>query len=141
MSTIDRASPLSLAIDGPVATVTLARPPVNALDASLTEALDQALAAIEADDRIAALRIRSGERVFCAGADLKQVSAHLANPSGAVDMVRWVEALHQVFDRLAALPALTVAEIEGRRSAAASNWRLPATCASHRSAPLSACTN
>ncbi len=57
--------------DGPVATLTLRRPPANALDVGALEELEERLAAIAADPEARALVLTGGlERIFCSGGDL-----------------------------------------------------------------------
>ena len=107
------ASRLTLDIAGPVATLTLCRPPMNAIDDAMLDALLEACATVEAAANVAVLRIRSNQRVFCAGADLKLVGARVGRADGAVAMMETVRAFHRAFDRLAALPKVTIAEIEG----------------------------
>lgn len=102
-----------LDIDGTVATLTLCRAPMNAIDDAMLAAIDGACDRIEANPRIAVVRLRSDQRVFCAGADLKLVGARVGSAEGAEAMVATVRRFHQVFDRLAALPAVTLAAIDG----------------------------
>jgi len=104
---------LTLTFDGPVATATLCRPPVNAIDDAMLDALLAAADAVAARGEVALLRIRSSAKVFCAGADLAMVGARLERPEGADEMVRSVQRFHAAYDRLAALPAVTLAEIAG----------------------------
>ena len=104
---------LTLAVDGAVATITLCRPPVNAIDDAMLDALDGALAQVEARPDVAVVRIRSAAKAFCAGADLEMVSRRVGHAEGAAEMVETVRRFHAVFDRLASLPAVTLAEIGG----------------------------
>ncbi len=53
------------------ATITLNRPPGNAISEQLVRDLDQALTSVESDDDVRALIITgAGDKIFCAGADL-----------------------------------------------------------------------
>jgi enoyl-CoA hydratase len=97
----------------PIATLTLCRPPMNAIDDAMLHAIEAALKAVEANPRIVVLRIRSEQRVFCAGADLQRVSERVGSDWGAEAMVETVRLFHRVYARLAALPAVTIAELEG----------------------------
>ena len=56
--------------DGHVAVVTFDRPPHNFADLSSIEAIGEAFAQADADRDVRAIVLRSGGRVFCAGADL-----------------------------------------------------------------------
>ena len=95
-----------------IATITMNRPPVNAIDDALLAALDQVFDRVESDESLRLLRIRSDQKMFCAGADLRMVSTRVGTAEGRTDMVRTVRAFHRIFDRLAALPVVTMAEIE-----------------------------
>ncbi|MDE2614898.1 MAG: enoyl-CoA hydratase/isomerase family protein, partial [Burkholderiales bacterium] len=55
---------------GRVLVVTMTRAPVNALDGTLVAALEAALEQACDDDGVTLLHLRSGLRVFSAGADL-----------------------------------------------------------------------
>lgn len=96
-----------------VAQLTLARPPVNAFNDALLIALDQSLAQLEQRDDLVALHIRSAQRVFSAGADLNMVRQRLDTAGGPEAMMATASRFHRVYNRLAALPLVTVAEIGG----------------------------
>ena len=102
-----------LAIEGRVATLTLDSPPVNAIGSATLADLKGALDWIEASREVSVLRIRSARRMFCAGADLKEIGGWADSPSGPDEMGAWLKRLHAAFDRLAALPMLTIAELSG----------------------------
>lgn len=61
---------------GPVGLIKLNRPKVlNALNAALIKELNQALDGFEADDAVATIVVTGGEKVFAAGADVKEMQA------------------------------------------------------------------
>ncbi|MYU11177.1 enoyl-CoA hydratase [Streptomyces sp. SID8361] len=60
-----------LAADG-VAEVTLSRPPVNAVSVRMYEELTAAFRALSRRNDVHAVVLRSDQRMFCAGADIKQ---------------------------------------------------------------------
>ncbi|MSO86269.1 MAG: enoyl-CoA hydratase [Acidimicrobiia bacterium] len=65
-----------VAVDGPVATVTLNRPEArNALNRGLRKALPTTLRELDARDDIAAIVLTGADPAFCAGLDLKELSA------------------------------------------------------------------
>lgn len=97
---------------GPVGRITLRRAPVNAFNDALIEALDQALDQAQAAG-ITVLVIKSDFRAFCAGADLKMIAQRTGSLAGAEAMESTVRAMHRVFDRIASLDAVTVAEMSG----------------------------
>lgn len=92
--------------------ILLQRAPVNAISDELIAELDRAIAQAEAANASVVL-LRSASRAFCAGADLKMVGQRVGRPEGAAAMEATVRSFHRVFDRLAALPAVTIAEIAG----------------------------
>jgi enoyl-CoA hydratase len=63
-----------LAVDGPVATITLNRPQArNAISSELLARLGEAMAAVEAGDKICAAILTGADPAFCAGVDLKEL--------------------------------------------------------------------
>lgn len=123
----DAPAPLArVEIRGCIAELTLSRAPVNALNDALVEAIDAALDAVEAVPDIAVLRIRSDQKVFCAGADLKLIGERLGRPEGVEAMRATVTALHRLFDRIATFPAVTIAEMD--RTALGGGLELALAC-------------
>src|SRR4051812_36872856 len=57
-----------------VATIRLDRPKVNALNFQVQDELRQAAAEVSADERVGAVVLWGGERVFAAGADVKEMN-------------------------------------------------------------------
>lgn len=109
----DASMRMSLSYNDATATLTLCRPPMNAIDDLFLHTLDRCLSDLEQSPNVTVLRIRSAQRVFCAGADLAVVGGRAGRIDGAEEMVTTVRKFHRVFDRLAALPCVTIAEIEG----------------------------
>ncbi len=106
---------------GGVALLTLDRPPVNALARQLVDDLNEALAALENDDRLRAAIVTGAGKNFCAGADLKE------RQGMSEDEVRaWVPYLNGAFHRLASLPVPTIAAING--VAAGGGFELALAC-------------
>lgn len=97
--------------NGAVLTVTMARAPVNALNAALVAELDAALDLAVADQDIAVLHIRSNQRVFSAGADLAAIRACFETPDGPDTMIEVVRDMQRLFARLETAPLVTLAEI------------------------------
>jgi enoyl-CoA hydratase len=68
-------SAVQLVSDGPIATITLHRPACrNAVDGPTADALREAFARFEADDRLRVAVFTGGGGQFCAGADLAAVA-------------------------------------------------------------------
>ena len=96
--------------DGGIATVTLTRPDrLNAIGTATIAALDAALAELEADDEVRAFVVVGEGRVFCAGADIDELSGL----DGAAGFARFVGSFTGVLDRLERHPKPSVAAIDG----------------------------
>jgi enoyl-CoA hydratase/carnithine racemase len=97
-----------LEVDGGVGTIRLDRPKMNAIDEQVRSELHAA--GVEARDRedVRAVVLWGGERVFAAGADIKQMSER-----GYSDMVAWAALLQDTFRLLARLPVPVVAAVNG----------------------------
>jgi enoyl-CoA hydratase/carnithine racemase len=89
---------------GAVALLRLDRPKVNALSLQVLAEIRSAVAGLAADPP-GALVVWGGERVFAAGADIRELQ--VAEP------VQVSEAFRAALDELAALPRLTIAAING----------------------------
>ena len=108
--TVTAALPVQTARSGGVFTVTMHRPPGNALDDALVDALDAAIEAASAASDVAVLHLRSACKVFCAGADLALMQDSIRTPVGLENMLALVRRLQRLAARLEALPLVTVAE-------------------------------
>ena len=91
-----------------VGTIRLDRPKVNALNAQVAGEIDEAVAQAKGDDAVRAVVIWGGEKVFAAGADIKEMETR-----DAVSMYRYIGDFQDVFSRLEQLPKPTVAAING----------------------------
>ena len=89
-------------VDGGVAVLTLANPPVNALGAALRAALDEALTQVIADVSVRAVVLAAEGKVFVGGADIGEFGKPQRPPS-----------LPDILDRLDACPKPVVAAIGG----------------------------
>ena len=113
MSPVTPAPLVQTASGAGVFTLTLARPPVNALDEALVEAIEAAVESACADPEIAVLHLRSACRVFGAGADLALMRQSIATPEGLERMLELVARLQGLAARLESAPLVTGAEIGG----------------------------
>lgn len=105
------------------AVLTLSHAPVNALSQVFMTDFHKALDRLEARDDLAILHIRSGLASFSAGGDLKQLGEMLGQPTA---MVEYVRSIHRLFDRIEALPFVTLAELSG--SAIGGGYELALSC-------------
>jgi enoyl-CoA hydratase len=91
-----------------VATIRLDRPPMNALNTEVQEQLRAAAARLTADSSVRAVVIHGGDRVFAAGADVKE----FAGQSHAQMMVD-ADRLSTSVAALAAIPKPVIAAVTG----------------------------
>jgi enoyl-CoA hydratase len=98
---------------GRVLVVTMARAPVNALNDALIDQLDAALEVACADESLSVLHLRSGQRVFSAGADLALIRQSIATAEGRETMLALVRRMQLLYAKLEAAPLITLAEIGG----------------------------
>jgi enoyl-CoA hydratase len=104
---------ITLEIANSVATLTLHRPPVNAISDRLIELIEDRLDEIDARPDCKVVHLRSSQKVFCAGADLTEVRQRFDAPDGSEQAYRFVARLQRLYDRLEHLPQVTLAEIAG----------------------------
>ncbi|MDL4771776.1 MULTISPECIES: enoyl-CoA hydratase/isomerase family protein [Thermomonosporaceae] len=96
-------------VEDGVATIRLDRPKMNALNAPMQRELIEAARRVGADDEVAAVVLYGGERVFAAGADIKEMA-----PMSYAEMSTGHSLLLQEFTReLAAIPKPVIAAITG----------------------------
>jgi enoyl-CoA hydratase len=111
---------------GAVVRVTMQRAPVNAISTEFVAAFMQVLDSLSGKKDLAVLHLRSDQKAFCAGADLAQVQSCFAMEGGADVMRQNIVGFHALFDRLEALPCVTLAEIGG--SALGGGFELALAC-------------
>ena len=97
-----------LEVTGAVATIRLDRPKMNAVNARLREELGEAARAADADPAVRAVILYGGERLFAAGADIKEMAD--ITYVRALDHCR---ALQGAMDAVAAIGAPVIAAITG----------------------------
>jgi enoyl-CoA hydratase/carnithine racemase len=96
-----------------VITLTLNRPPVNAIGEEWVRAFDAKLDELAGGPPCTVLHIRSDQKVFCAGADLEEVRARMDAPDGADRMYAYVAGMQRLYARIERSPQVVLAEIGG----------------------------
>ena len=91
-----------------IATIRLDRPKMNALNAQIQVEIADAARQVSADDAVRAVILYGGERVFAAGADIKEMA-----PLGYGEMAARAAALQAAFDVVADIPKPVVAAVTG----------------------------
>jgi enoyl-CoA hydratase/carnithine racemase len=110
-----------------IGTIRLERPPMNALNTQVQEELRAAAAAATADAEVRAVIVYGGEKVFAAGADIKEMA-----DMSYVDMAGRAADLSSALGAIARIPKPVVAAITGYalgggcELALACDWRIVA---------------
>jgi enoyl-CoA hydratase/carnithine racemase len=99
---------LSLDVEDGIGTLRLDRPPMNALNAAVQDRLAELCAEIRSRADVRAVVVYGGEKVFAAGADIKEMQT-----MAYTDMVDRSTALQSAFTALALLPMPTIAAVTG----------------------------
>ena len=97
-----------LEVDGAVGTIRLDRPKMNAVNGQLVAELALVAGEATAREDIRAVVLYGGEKVFAAGADIKEMAALTA-----AGMSAWGTALQESFKAVARLPKPVVAAVTG----------------------------
>ena len=95
-------------IEEGIATIRIDRPKMNPLDIAVQDALGEAAGIVSADPEVGAVIIYGGEKVFAAGADIKEMQ----NMS-YTDMVDRAAVIQECFKAVAHIPKPTIAAITG----------------------------
>jgi enoyl-CoA hydratase/carnithine racemase len=114
--------------DGAVATLTLNDPArLNALSVAMLDALEAELDGLAEDRRVRVVVLRGAGKAFCAGHDLREMTAARQAPDGGL---AFFEALFarcgRVMTALPRLPQPVIAEVRGIATAA--GCQLVASC-------------
>ncbi len=91
-----------------IATIRLDRPKMNALNAQVQEEIAAAAAEVSADSGVRAVILYGGERVFAAGADIKEMAG-----MGYAQMAERSARLQASFTAVAEIPKPVVAAVAG----------------------------
>jgi enoyl-CoA hydratase/carnithine racemase len=98
----------TLDVEHGVGTIRLDRPPLNALNAQVQDELLAVCAEVRERPEVRAVVVYGGEKVFAAGADIKEMQT-----MSYTDMVARSGPLQAAFTALASLPVPTVAAVTG----------------------------
>ena len=91
-----------------VGTIRLDRPPMNAINEQVVTELEVAARAASTDDRVKAVVVYGGDKIFAAGADIKEMSE--ASP---VAMMARMGGLQAVFTQVEEIPKVVIAAVNG----------------------------
>jgi len=91
-----------------IATIRLDRPKMNALNAQVQAEIGDAAAHVSGDEAVRAVILYGGERVFAAGADIKEMAS-----MGYVEMAAQSTRLQSAFTMVADIPKPVVAAVTG----------------------------
>jgi enoyl-CoA hydratase/carnithine racemase len=118
---------VALSISDGIGTIRLERPPMNALNVAVQEELRAAATVFTANNEVRAVVVYGGEKVFAAGADIKEMA-----DMSYVDMAARAGTLSSAFDAIARIPKPVVAAVTGYalgggcELALACDWRVVA---------------
>lgn len=114
-------------LEGGVLTLTLANPPANALSIAMMEALKGALDRAREDERVAVIVLGAAGKVFSAGHDLKEMTAHRADADrGRAFFARTMALCSSLMQVIVRHPRPVIAAVDGVATAA--GCQLVASC-------------
>lgn len=121
------SGPVIVARDGGVLRLTLHNPPANALSIALMEALRAELARAAEDSEIRVVVLSAAGKLFSAGHDLKEMTAHRSDPDrGRGFFEKTMRLCADLMLAITHLPKPVIAEIDGLATAA--GCQLVASC-------------
>jgi enoyl-CoA hydratase/carnithine racemase len=117
--TVSAGEPATLAIDGPIATITLNRPAAfNAINLAIAKRLEQLAAQIEADRDVRVLVLQGEGRAFCAGGDLQTIGAAAGTDTIAPVVGELLQHYHAFIATLRRMPKIVLASVHGSAAGA-----------------------
>ncbi len=124
----DNTPPVTRRDEGAVSIITLDRPAArNSLSRAMLAALQAALDEVAEEEAIRCVVIAAEGPAFSAGHDLKEITAHRADPDGgAAFFTKTMDACGTVMQRVTTLPQPVIAAVEGVATAA--GCQLAASC-------------
>lgn len=91
-----------------VGTIRLDRPPMNAINDQVVAELEVAARDASTDERVRAVVVFGGDKIFAAGADIKQMAE-----AGPLDMMSRMGGLQAVFSQVEEIPKVVIAAVTG----------------------------
>jgi enoyl-CoA hydratase/carnithine racemase len=91
-----------------VGTIRLDRPKMNAINEQVTDELSAVAREATFDDRVRAVVVWGGDKIFAAGADIKEMAERMP-----AEMMNRIGALQAVFTQVEDIPKVTIAAING----------------------------
>ncbi|MSP04314.1 MAG: enoyl-CoA hydratase/isomerase family protein [Acetobacteraceae bacterium] len=104
---------LDLRVADNIATITMANAPVNAMSNAWMATFHTHLDVLDRRNDWAVLHIRSALKIFCAGAELKEMRARFNTAGGIKAQINVIRDYQLLYDRIESLPRVTLAEING----------------------------
>ncbi|MBW8320501.1 MAG: enoyl-CoA hydratase [Arenimonas sp.] len=121
------AGPVLASLDKGVLRLTLNNPPANALSIALMEALMAELVAAGSDADVRVVVLAAAGKLFSAGHDLKEMTAHRADPDrGRAFFEKTMRLCADLMLAITHLPKPVIAEVDGLATAA--GCQLVASC-------------
>jgi enoyl-CoA hydratase/carnithine racemase len=118
----DSAAPADtalLAVDGPIATITLNRPAAfNAINLAIAQRLERLAAQVEADPQIRVLVLQGEGRAFCAGGDLQTIGAAAEADTITPVVGELLQHYHAFIATLRRMPKIVLASVHGSAAGA-----------------------
>jgi len=103
----------AVTVSDQVATIVMQSPPVNALSEAWVADFLRKIDELVVRDDWKVLQVRSDQKAFCAGADLKEMRARFDASDGPNRTYAYVATIQRLYARIEALPQVTLAEIGG----------------------------
>jgi len=103
----------AVSVSDRVATVTMQSPPVNSLSGAWLAEFLRTMDVLTSRTDWNVLHVRSDQRAFCAGADLKEMRARFDAANGPDQTYAYVATIQRLYARIEQLPQVTLAEIGG----------------------------
>lgn len=119
--------PLKVAVEGGILRLTLANPPANALSLAAMAALQAQLDRARDDAAVRVVILSASGKVFCAGHDLKEMTAHRADADGGRAFFETtMKACSTLMQSIVHCPKPVIAQVDGLATAA--GLQLVASC-------------